>query len=430
MSYFRKTKDALLEVIDAVLDDRIVRAIEDWQDDESSPQGTLSYQEHLDLQALEEEKARLAAFLAKRYESTAAPGTEDTGAEDPSAEDPGAVDPETIDSRVARTLRSYASGIEMHFDEADLPNPAFIFGHMEQMSDLGYLLEDTAEEAGRQGWGTEEMPAAFPTIKSFLEYQHKLCHQWIFHLSVCENCFGGRRSEPLFPPVDAEEVMDRAASHSVGSKSFGSTSSGRGSSGSRSFGGRPGTGRQGGGQWEDPSPEVHVAESGIFQGDVFGGAFVGDEVSEEEYRTLIQPQVGEGVGIENIHVEDTEISPSMLTSADLGGLPEPVRQVLTGGGSPISRMLEELAEAGESYYIRLRLQQDTRDLASFVSSEQDIGPTGLAKVAEQIGPGLADHIADHVTPKFQARARLQTVIIEVETDEQITHLVLESNPGS
>jgi hypothetical protein len=333
------------------------------------------------------------------------------------------VDTDTMDSRVARTLRSYASGVEMHFDEADLSSPAFIFGHMEQMTDLGYLLEDTAEEAGRQGWTTEEMPAEFPTIKSYLEYQHKLLHQWIFHLSVCENCFGGRRSEPLFPPVDAEEVMDKAASHSFGSKSFSS----------RDFRGRPGADRQGiGGHRGGSSPEVQFAESGIFQGDVFGGAYIGDEVSEEEYRKLIQPQIGEigdDVHIENIHVEDTEISPTTLKSADLGGLPEPIGQVLTGGGSPILRMLEELAEAGESYYIRLRLQRDTRDLASFVSSEQDIGPTGLAKVAEQIGPGLADHIADHVTPKFQARAGLQTVLIEVETEEQITHLVLESGPG-
>jgi len=278
MSFFPKTKDRIEEVLDAALDDRIIRAIEDWHagghnaDDLSTggagageadagaagdQEENLSYQEHLDLQSLEAETERLAAFLAKRYERSVPPD----------------IDGPVADSRVARTLRSYASGVEMYFDEADLSSPAFVFGHMEQMNDLGYLVEDTEAEAESQGWSSEEMPAEFPTIKSYLQYQHELLHQWMYHLSVCENCFDGRRSEPIFPPIDTGKVMDEAGSQSFGSQSVGS----------RSFGGGSGQGKP------------RFSESGIFQGDGFGGAYVGDDVSEEEYRSLIQPG-SDGVG--------------------------------------------------------------------------------------------------------------------------------------
>jgi len=408
MSYFRKTKEKAKDVLDAVLDDRIIRSIEEWQtEEEEAQEEALSYQEHLDLQSLEAEKKRLAAFLAKRYESTARPDESQSG---DSQDGAGG---QVADSRVARTLGSYQSGIEMYFEEADLGSPSFIFGHMEQMTDLGYLVEDTEEEAEAQGWATGEMPADFPTIKSFLEYQHMLCHQWLYHLSVCENCFDGQRSEPLFPPIDTGEVIDKAGVHSAGNQSF----EGRGF----------GSGGFGGGQ--DASREVQFAESGIFQGDGFGGALIGGDVSEEEYRRLIQPDKEE-VG-KRIEVESAGIGPQALKYADLTGLPDLIEEILTDSLSPVFHILEEVAEAGEeSYYIRLRLRRQSRDLASFVSSKEDIGPTGLEKVAEQIGSPLADHIADHVRPTLDARAGLQTVIIEVETEERITHVVLESGPGS
>lgn len=370
MSYFPKTRDAVEDVIESVLDDRVVRAIEDWLDDD------VDYTEHLDMEALEAEKERLAGFLAKRYEVTSGP--------------------DMMDSRVARALRSYASGVGLYFNEADMTSPAWTFTHMEQMQDLKYLVEDTREEAEAQGWATEDMPADFTTIQSYLEYQHKLLHQWMYHLSVCENCFGGHRSEPLFPPVDTEKVMDEA---------------GQGSRGDRQQG--------------------HTAEHGpeSMEDMEFGPQYVGDEMSPEEYQRLIQPSI-ESVG-ESVRVQADEITPDSLHEADLEAVPEPVRRLLQQGYSPVHRLLDQMkADDVESFYIRLRLHpsSDTGsgNLACFVSSGYDIGPQGLSQVADQIGEGLADHIADNVRPKLQERSGLQTVIIEVETEERLMHVVLES----
>jgi len=370
MSYFPKTRDAVEDVIESVLDERIVRAIEDWQNED------LDYTDHLDMGAFEAEKKRLAAFLAKRYEVTSGP--------------------DVMDSRVARALRSYASGIGVYFDEADLGSPAWTFTHMEQMQDLKYLVEDTREEAEAQGWATEEMPADFSAIKSYLEYQHKLMHQWMYHLSVCENCFGGHRSEPLFPPVETEKVMDEA---------------GQGSRGDRQQGHHGGHG---------PGPQ---------EGAGFDGTFVDDGLSEEEYRRLIEPNI-DSVG-ESVRIQADEISPDSLHEADLEEVPEAVRSLLQQGYSPVHRLLDQMrADDVESFYIRLRLHPTSDagagDLACFVSSGYDIGPHGLSKVAEQVGERLADHIAENVKPKLQERSGLQTVIIEVETDERLMHVVLES----
>lgn len=366
MSYFSKTKEGVEQVLEAVLDDRIVRAIEEWHGDD------LSYQDHLDMDKFEKEKKRLAAFLAKRYENTAGP--------------------DVMDSRLSRALRSYASGAGLYFEDFDLSRPEAVFVHMEQMTDLGYLVEDTAEKAEAQGWGTEEMRPEFPTITSYLEYQHNLLHQWMYHLSVCENCFGGRRSDPLFPPVDAEEVMDEAGGQSRGDR-------------------------------QEPPREVGYDEG-------YGAAMVGDYASEEEYRRLIQPELD--TVDESVRIQTDEIGPASLNSADLEAVPEAVRRLLTQGYSPVYRLLEQMrADDVESYYIRLCLRpaqsvSDTGDLACFVSSGYDIGPEGLNEVAEHVGERLADHISDHVRPKLQERAGLQTVVIEVETDERITHVVIES----
>lgn len=363
MSYFPKTEEAAHELIEAVLDDSIVRAIEDWQDSDAD------YSEHIPPAKMEAEKKRLAAFLAKRYEVSAGP--------------------DVMDSRLARALRSFASGVGLYYDGADLTSPAWVFTHMEQMNDLKYLLEDTEEEAEAQGWATEEMPAEFPALRAFLEYQHKLIHQWIYHLSVCENCFGGERSDPMFPPVDSEKVMDEA---------------GQGSQGDRQQG------------YDDP----------------FGGAAYGSEgIEPEEYKRLIQPSA---MSVDrSIRIKANEIGPAPLQDADLNDVSEAVRHLLQQNHSPVHELLDEMDSEGvESFYIRLRFHpddspDDSGTLACFVSSGYDIRPEGLSRVSEEIGEDLADHIADHVKPKLQERAGLPTVIIEVETDERLTHVVLESD---
>lgn len=370
MSYFPKSKDAAEQVVESALNDRVILVIEDWHDED------LDYRKHLDMDAFEAEKERLAAFLAKRYEVTSRRGT--------------------MDSRVARALRSYASGINLYFDEAEITTPQFAFTHMEQMQDIKYLVQDTREEAESQDWATADMPADFDTIQSFLDYQQKLLHQWIYHLAVCENCFTGERSQPIFPPIDSEKLMDEA---------------GGGASGDRQQGHEPA-------QQSSPTGTVD-----------FHGGSGEDPISEEKYRRLIEP-VCDSVS-ESIRVQADEINAESLHEADLEAVPEPICGLLSQGYSPVHEILDDMkSKALESFYIRLRLHPSSGsgggDLACFVSSGHDLRPQGLSEVADQIGMGLAEHIADNVRPKLQRRSGLQTVIIEVETEDRLMHVVLES----
>ena len=136
-----------------------------------------------------------------------------------------------------------------------------------------------------------------------------------------------------------------------------------------------------------------------------------------------------------INSTKSSIGAESLRDADLESLPEAVRKFLLDGASPVHELLDQMRiEQVESFYIRLRLNKPGSaphdgTLACFVSSGYDIGPQGLPQVAEEVGEDLADHIADNVRPKLQERQGLQTVLIEVETDERITHVVLESGPG-
>jgi hypothetical protein len=175
--------DSCLEIIQLVLDDRLLTEIES----------------HYELDRTE----RLTELIGPAYEDQIQRDLRDAARSLAALYEEQAADNLDV-ARIGQLLKSKAADCRTYHN-AYLRRryPDRCFAHLQQLDDISRALQQL---------GTRE----FGALQEFIWYYWDHLLNWIGHLSYCDECSDRPLEAPLFPPLEGTKILDQAGATSSG----------------------------------------------------------------------------------------------------------------------------------------------------------------------------------------------------------------------